>query len=82
MMLPGLPMVEPWCEAAGDYEQKLPTGAVMQGPPEGAVDHGLEKANLQKAGNLHWSLAGFSPGRGDIFFCNLYCFGLVLKNLL
>lgn len=31
-------MVESWCGAAGDHEHKLPTGAVTQGPPEGAVD--------------------------------------------
>lgn len=78
-------MVEPCCEAAGDYEQKLPSGAVMQGPREGAVDHGLEKADSQKVGIFtgHWQVSALGGAIFSFVTCIvlvLFCF--VLKTLL
>lgn len=69
-------MVETWCGTARDREQKLPTGAVTQSPPEAAVDHGLEKADEQKGGiRSPTTVAGFEHwNQVDIkliFFYNL-----------
>lgn len=55
-------MVESWCEAADDHERKLPTGAVTRSPPEGTVDHTLEKADQPKGGILFMGYCGrFKP---------------------
>lgn len=53
--------------------------AVTQGPPEGTVDHSLEKADTRKGECSLATVAGLSPERVDVSFCSFHYF---LKSIL